>query len=245
MGSPNFGAAKEFQLFCGFLLFSVAVLKYSLNLDGLLKMLYVKPLNFNEKIKYQSKYIKKTITKITMMKYLFFTFFCFSICFSQSPRRVMKKIRANPIIFIDSINVEPAEMQKFDPNIISLVTVFKSKEAVELYGEDGKDGVIFIETKPFSKNRYQNYFKTKSPAYKKIIEEELNTENVQYILNGKILTENYDGDLASITDKTFKKIQIINSQELEKKYKITGKTYGILITSDVPENLYKGKEKFK
>ena len=68
---------------------------------------------------------------------------------------------------------------------------------------------------------------------------------MQYFLNGKILTENYDGDLASITDKTFKKIQIINSQELENKYKITGKTYGILITSDVPENLYKGKEKFK
>lgn len=178
------------------------------------------------------------------MKYLFFTFFCFSICFSQSPKRVIKKIGNDPIIFIDSLNVRSSEMQKYDPKSISLFTVYKDKEAKDLFGEDGRDGVIYIETKPFSGKRYQNYFKTKSAEFKKIIDTE-SKKDIQYLLNGKVLSENYEGDLALINDKTFKSVKILNSEELLKQYKISGKKYGILIISDTPENLYKGKEKFK
>lgn len=178
------------------------------------------------------------------MKYLFFTFFCFSMCFSQSPKRIIKKIGNNPIIFIDSLNVHSSEMQKYDPKVISLFTVYKDKEATDLFGEDGRDGVIYIETKPFSEKRYQNYFKTKSAEFKKIIDTE-SKEDIQYLLNGKVLSENYEGDLALINDKTFKSVKILNSEELLKRYKISGKKYGILIISDIPENLYKGKEKFK
>lgn len=179
------------------------------------------------------------------MKYLIFTLFCFSFSFSQSPQRTMKKIGNNPIIFIDSVNVDPSEMQKYDPNIISSVTVYKDKEAKDLFGEDAKDGVIYIETKTFSRNRFQNYFKSKSAEYKRLIEKESDDDKFQYILNDKILYENYEGDLASINDEIFKRIQILNSEELSKSYKISDKKYGILIISNVPKNLYKGNEKFK
>lgn len=179
------------------------------------------------------------------MKYLLFTLFCFSFSFSQSPQRTMKKIGNDPIIFIDSVNVDPSEMQKYDPNFISSVTVYKDKEAKDLFGDDAKDGVIYIETKTFSRNRFQNYFKSKSPEYESLLKKESNDDKIQYILNDKILYENYEGDLASINDEIFKGVQILNSEELSKNYKISDKEYGILIISNVPKNLYKGKEKFK
>lgn len=163
------------------------------------------------------------------MRYLFLVFLCFAFC---SPKQKIQKDGTNPIIFIDSVNVNPSEVLEYDSNTISLVTVYKEKEARDLYGKKGKDGVIYIETIPFSKNRYQNYFKNKSTDYKRIIEEESTDENIQYILNGEILTKDFEGKLALINDEVFKKIEILNTEELLEQYKISRKKYGVLITSD-------------
>lgn len=179
------------------------------------------------------------------MKYLFYTLFCFSFCFSQSPKEILKSIGPQPIYFMDSIRIQKSDLSKYDPKIISTVTVYKDTVAKKWFGEEGKDGVIYIETKPFSTNRYQNYFKSKSIEYKKIIESVPNSDDLQYLLNEKILLENYEGNLASINDKIFKEIHILNSKELEKKYNITGKKYGILIISSEPENPIILDDKFK
>ena len=95
------------------------------------------------------------------------------------------------------------------------------------------------------KKRFKNYFKSKSNEYSKLLASEKNESNFIYILNGKLLSENYEGDLASINDKVFVSLKIISKDDLEKLYKVSDKSYGILINSDVPDNLYKGKEKFK
>lgn len=177
--------------------------------------------------------------------FLLFTTFTMSLTFGQSPKNIIKKLGTDPIFFIDSINVDSSEMQKYDPQQISLVTVYKDKNAIDLMGEDGKDGVIYIETKKFSEKRFKNYFKSKSNEYSKLLASEKNESNFIYILNGKLLSENYEGDLASINDKVFVSLKIISKDDLEKFYKVSDKSYGILINSDVPDNLYKGKEKFK
>lgn len=85
--------------------------------------------------------------------------------FSQSPKRALKKLGANPVYFMDNINVDKSDLMKYDPNEISLVTVLKSKEAMEILGDDGKDGAVYIETITFAKSRYWKYFSSKSTKY--------------------------------------------------------------------------------
>ncbi|PJE45537.1 MAG: hypothetical protein CUR34_11860 [Sediminibacterium sp.] len=51
-----------------------------------------------------------------------------------------------PLFVVDGVKVEKMSTQ-IDPNSIKEITVLKNKSAVELYGEEGKHGVILITTK--------------------------------------------------------------------------------------------------
>jgi len=181
------------------------------------------------------------------MKNLTFILLTFiSICsYGQSPKRIVKKLGSNPVFFIDSLNVLQSDIQKYNPEQIASVTVFKDQEAINILGEDGKDGVVYIETIPFAKKRYWKFFSTKSNSYADLLPNFDSDSTVQYILNTKVLAEKgFEGNLASINDEIFKEISIIDKVALEKQYGITNKVYGVLIVSDVPKNLYKGKKKF-
>lgn len=178
------------------------------------------------------------------MKYLLITFFTLSFSFAQSPKRVLKKLGDKPVFFIDSVSVLQEDLEKYDPNEISSVTVYKDKKAIELLGDDGKDGAVYIETKKFCKNRYWKYFAAKSTEYKQRVNSPENDENVQYILNDRVLSIGFEGDLASIDDKIFKSITLLSKDELIKKYKIEDKDFGFLIISDTPKDLYQGNKKF-
>ena len=178
------------------------------------------------------------------MKYLLITFFTLSISFAQSPKRILKKLGNNPVFFIDSINVEKDDLQKYDPKEISSVTVYKDKKAIELLGEDGKNGVIYIETKVFCKKRYWKYFASKSSEYIRFVSSYENDMNIQYILNERVLKEGFEGDLAAVDDAIFKSIKFISKEELIKKYKIEDKDYGFQIISETPKDLYHGNRKF-
>jgi len=180
------------------------------------------------------------------MKLNLATLFCLTsiVMFSQSPKRMVKKLGNDPVFFIDSVSVDKSELQKYDPNEIASVTVFKDKEAINLIGNDGKDGLVYIETKKFTKKRYWIFFKSKSTEYLKIVPSPDSDNNIQYILNKRILDKDFEGTLSAIDDKVFKKITIISKEQLEKDFKITDKDFGVLIISDTPDNLYKGNQKF-
>ncbi|MBZ4034485.1 hypothetical protein K6T82_06890 [Flavobacterium sp. 17A] len=178
------------------------------------------------------------------MKYLLFTFFTLSISFAQSPKQVIKKLGSDPVFFIDSVSVQRSDLEKYAPEDISSVTVFKGKEAVELLGEDGKDGAVYIETTLFCKKRYWKYFTSKSSKYKELVSSPEQDTNVQYIINDRVLTDKSAGDLATIDDKIFKSIQFIPKEELIKKYNIQDKDYGFQIMSKIPKDLYNAKSKF-
>ncbi|MFP2996811.1 hypothetical protein ABN763_12915 [Spongiivirga sp. MCCC 1A20706] len=162
----------------------------------------------------------------------------------QSPKRVLKKIGDNPIYFIDSINVSGEELKKYNPNQIASVTVFKGKEAIELLGENGKDGAIYIETVNFSRLRYWKFFSSKSSSYSELVPSFDSDSNIQYILNDRVLTDNFEGDLATINDDIFKDIKIIDKKTLQKEYEIHDKDYGVVILSNKPKDLYKARKKF-
>lgn len=60
-------------------------------------------------------------------KFFFTTVFTLTTiaAFSQSPKRALKKLGAEPVYFMDSVNVDKSELMKYDPSSIAIVTVLR------------------------------------------------------------------------------------------------------------------------
>lgn len=181
-----------------------------------------------------------------MKPILFFVLsFLFALTVSgQKPKKMVKKLGDNPIFFIDSVNVDNSALQKYDPTEIAQVSVYKDQEAKDLFGEDGKDGVVYIFTKKYVKTKYWLYFQSKSDDYKRLVPSPESDTAVQYVLNDRVLKENYQGDLFLVDDTIFKSIRLLTKQMLEKEFKVFDKEVGFQIKSDIPDNLYRGRKKF-
>lgn len=181
-----------------------------------------------------------------MIKNLLFTIAAlFTLtAFAQSPKKMIKKLGSEPMFFLDSVNVDKSELQQINPDNVAKVSVYKDSNAIRLVGPDGKDGVVYIETKGFDRKRYWTFFSSKSGEYLKIVPAPGSDTAIQYILNNRILTKNFEGDLALIDDSTFKNIKILDRPALESQYQISDKKYGVVIESDKPANLYHANKKF-
>ncbi|WP_426790643.1 hypothetical protein [Sphingobacterium sp. WOUb80] len=178
------------------------------------------------------------------MKQIILTLFfllIYSINYGQTPAQESKASKGVPVIFVDSIRISQADMQKYKPDDIATITVYKDSMAYR-HLDSNAIGVVYIETKQFSKKRFLNYFNSKSSEFKHLLMSEQSDDNFLYILNGKVLGKGYEGKLTAINDKNFKSITVINKKELANKYGNTEKNFGILIVADVPENAPKRKE---
>ena len=150
---------------------------------------------------------------------------CYEIFDKKEP---YKQLFNDPVFFIDSINITRLEMQAVLPADIATVTIYKDTNAIKLVGEQGKYGVVYIETKKFATN---NYFKSKSAEYLKIVQTPGSDSAIVYIVNGKVLKTNFEGDLSVIDDHNFVSLLIVNKQHLVDNYKILNKTYGVIIVT--------------
>ena len=146
-----------------------------------------------------------------------------------------KQLFNDPVFFIDSVNVTRIEMKHYEPTDIAVVTVYKDTNAIKLVGEQGKFGAVYVETKKFARNKYWNYFKTKSADYLKIIPTPQSDSTVIYILNDKVLKTNFEGDLSGIDDKNFIELNIIDNQKLNKDYNVSDKSFGIIIRTKLKD----------
>jgi len=155
---------------------------------------------------------------------------CYS--FSENKTNAALEDDSNdPVFFIDSIRVNKNILKNYNPDEIALVTVYKGLDAIKRV-KSATNGLIYIETKDFARERYWKYFKTKSNEYAKIALSPKKDTNIQYILNKKVLKDNFEGDLASINDTAFRGIQIIDKKTLEKDYGIFNMDYGVIIQTD-------------
>ena len=59
----------------------------------------------------------------------------------------MKGNVANPLVVIDGKHSTMEELQKLDPETIDHIDVLKDKASLEVFGEEGKNGVVIITTK--------------------------------------------------------------------------------------------------
>ncbi|MES2829779.1 MAG: hypothetical protein V4687_16595 [Bacteroidota bacterium] len=142
----------------------------------------------------------------------------------------------NTVYFVDSVRLGPNGMGKQAQAEIASINIVEMKAAMAILGEAGKNGIVYIETKSFARKRFERYFKSKSADYTKALNGFAgDTSAVQYILNGKVLDKDYEGNLSFIGDKVFKELVIISKKELSTKYSITNKQFGVAIKTSSPE----------
>lgn len=156
---------------------------------------------------------------------------CYSIL--ERAKNRYKQLFDDPVFFVDSVNVTRIELQQYQPTEIAVVTVYKDTNAIKLVGEQGKYGAVYVETKKFVRNRYWNYFKSKSPEYLRIVPIPESDSTVVYILNGIVQTKNFEGDLSTINDTNFIELAIIDNQTLSKQYNVKDKEFGIVIKAKI------------
>lgn len=70
---------------------------------------------------------------------------------SASTSNVLEK-KDKALYFIDGVETTSERVNSMDPSMIESVTVIKNKEALEKYGEKGKNGVILVTTKQSAKS---------------------------------------------------------------------------------------------
>lgn len=67
--------------------------------------------------------------------------------------RGVDAIKNKPLIFIDNKKVTSEEFNELIPDDIASISILKDKSAIDLYGKEGENGVILIETKAKVKNK--------------------------------------------------------------------------------------------
>ncbi|HAF35285.1 MULTISPECIES: hypothetical protein [Sphingobacterium] len=176
-------------------------------------------------------------SELIHMKKLIFTILfvsLFSLGYAQTTVQISKTSKGAPIMFVDSVQISQADLQKLNPNDIASVKVYKDSQAFK-HIDSNANGALYVETKQFCRKRFLNYFKSKSSAFKHLLESQGSDDGFHYILHGKLLGKGYEAKLAAINDKFFKSITIIEKKELVDRYGATDKNFGILIVSDEPK----------
>ncbi|WP_316833596.1 hypothetical protein [Pedobacter nutrimenti] len=166
---------------------------------------------------------------------LFFNFITI-ISFAQTTENQNR----NPVYFLDSVRVKPDYFRSINPKDIAFIQVVKENNAIERLGEEGKNGIIYIETKTFARKKMWNYLKRKSDNYARLMPTVNSDSSFQYILNKKLLKTSYDYDLASVNDVTLQEIRILDKKTLKKDFGVEDKDYGILILTEPLRDSNKG-----
>lgn len=151
---------------------------------------------------------------------------------SSAEKTAMSIIRKNPLLILDSTIIVRDSLQNVSPEDIADITVLKEESATAAFGDKGKNGVIIIETKKFARAKYIKFLRAASPQYDSLYQKIGSDTAFQYILNGKVLTQNYEGSLAPLSLQKLTDVQILNKQQLKDSFDIDDKDYGVAIISE-------------
>jgi hypothetical protein len=165
--------------------------------------------------------------------------------FGQLPKKTMKKMGQNPVLFLDSVETNMTALQTLNPFDISNISIVKPRKAVKHLGDKGLDGAIYITTVRAAKVTYWKYLSSKSDEYRRLFNSPQADSIAQYVLNGEALSDSAaPGSLFLINDKNFKTINVINKEN--GKYlmdNVAPKRYIVIITAKSPKGLLKKKTK--
>jgi hypothetical protein len=159
-------------------------------------------------------------------------------------KNAMKKLGPDPLIIIDSIRVLRSDLANYDAKTIASVTILNDSTKYESFGDDAKDGVMIFRTKVFAKRQYIRLFRKFSAKFDSLYLAMGSDTSFQYIINDKTRTKEVEGYLAPIDESNIISLTVITSEDLKRDYQISDRSYGILIKSEKPGQLYYKNRKF-
>jgi hypothetical protein len=168
--------------------------------------------------------------------FLFLLILICSCARKLTPTEAVQKLGASPYIEVDDIAKSQSEINSINPSDVASLTVYYDKEAIKLYGEKAMDGAVLVKTTSYAINQFETLFKGFSQEYEEMLRITERGE-IQYILNERVLTSDFEGILARLSEKTLKRITIIDSLELDKKYQIKNKKIGVLVKAKRSKDL--------
>lgn len=176
---------------------------------------------------------------LTTIKVVFLTFIILLGCKSSKVSQLKdREMGENPYYLFDGQPI--VSIQDIDPQTITAITKIFPKAAAKEYGAKAVDGAYIIESRAYAKSIYESLFSSFSRDYAKIINS-TDTSAIQYILNGKVLKGNFEGELSGINEKSLKKLEIVDQSELSSKFQITNKPVGVIVTAKAPTSKSKNK----
>ncbi|PUZ27109.1 hypothetical protein GA0116948_104101 [Chitinophaga costaii] len=133
---------------------------------------------------------------------------------------------------VDSVAVGLGSMHDLSPEKIASISVVSGAGVVRKYGERAANGVIYIETKVFARKHYTALFANSSAAYKQLLTENKGDDtHFAYVLNGRLLTINPEGELSAIQLTELRAISVMQPKDLQRIYGVKDKVAGVLITT--------------
>ena len=117
-----------------------------------------------------------------------------------------------PLILVDGKKITHDEMSKINKNTIESINVLKDAIAVNKYGDEGKNGVILIKLKPFTR--------------------------MLYVIDGKIMPKDFDWDKINLND--IASMAVLKDKQATDKYGDDGKN-GVIEIKMKPLYVVDGK----
>lgn len=149
----------------------------------------------------------------------------------ESTNDAFKKLGKKPLYQINGNQVDQNTFFSTIPDSIASLTIIYGNEALDKFSENGRDGAVTLQTIGYARLKYESYFK-KTSEYYNIIKDKYHENEIQYIVNKKVLKqENYGELLRFVEDGVLKKLKIIDSLELKNKYNVNNKKIGVILKS--------------
>jgi TonB-dependent SusC/RagA subfamily outer membrane receptor len=161
-----------------------------------------------------------------MKKLIILPFICF--CISAFAQKADFKGK-NPLFVLDGRPTTREALDSIKPSEIASVTILKDTAAMAIYGTRAADGVILITSIKAAREEYWKFLCSKSAKYARLVPSPEEDNDIQYVLNGKLITKHYNQELMSINNRNFKSIEVINKAALISKYDVHDKTHGVII----------------
>ncbi len=167
-----------------------------------------------------------------------------SVFGQNDPNTAVSKLGPNPIFIVDSQKVNKADLSRYSQDSIATVIILYDTTATKRYGDVAKDGAVIIETRSFARRAFVSFFKKHSNSYDSLFASLGSDDSFAYIINDKVQSGNYEGNLSAITEDLFEGLEILSKDQLFSKYGVTDKQFGVLVRSKRPQDLYNGEKKF-
>lgn len=143
---------------------------------------------------------------------------------------VLQKKKGNPRIVIDEKETNQKSLRDLDPSEIHSVIVLQDAEAIKVYGEKGKDGVILVTTK-----KHQN--KKDNTSLKIGGKSNGNIKDALIIIDDKESTQE---ELDNLDPSAVKNIEMLKENAAVEEYGEKGKNGVVLVsTKEEPITLLK------